>query len=316
MAHPSFALIAQVAAMHDPVARNFAITQCYRDLASAVGEVVGRRDVNWLAFGSWASGTAGMAIRGEGLLVDWGTSAAVAEGNRTIIADIGPPFVRWLDEIERAGRPSRSALDVALGDRLFDSAPDLRLAFTAYQTALQLAVGNGAGFDPAVDRAVAELVLLGNVRVAAHEQQIADSLIDRAMPLGGLFGLITTRFVHMVTPDGPIDVCEDVPAPSYLRGSSYPDALDHLANTELCELARRFHHEVGVDVSGSGAATWESFDERMGYIFAFFRAFARDPRFFEVPDSFLSPPTPRRSSTRTDYRGGGESQDAGSRSQR
>ncbi|MFZ1384535.1 MAG: hypothetical protein WAS02_06470 [Propionicimonas sp.] len=41
MAHPSYALIAQVAAMHDPVARNFAITQCYRDLASAVGNRAG-----------------------------------------------------------------------------------------------------------------------------------------------------------------------------------------------------------------------------------------------------------------------------------
>ena len=287
MARPSAAVIAEVVAMRDPVARNFAITRCYRDLAHAVAAVLGRKDVNWLAFGAWASGTAGAAIRGEDLLVDWGTSAAVAEGNRTIIADIAPRFVRWLDEIERAGRPSRNALEVALGDSLFDTAPELRLALLAYQAALEASVVADASSDPGLEGVVAELVLLGNVRVASHEQQVANALIDRAMPLGGLFGLITTRFVHVVTPDGPLDVCRDVPRPSYLGGRMYPASLDPLTNVDLCELARRFHHAIGADDRTSNAATWESFDERMGYIFAFFRAFAGDIRFFDVPAAFL-----------------------------
>jgi len=285
--HPSTAEIAGVVSMRDPVERNFAITGCYRGLALAVADVLGRRDVNWLAFGAWASGTAGATIRGEGLLLDWGTSAAVAEGNRTIIADIAPRFVRWLDEVERAGGPSRNALEVALGDPMFDEAPDLALALTAYQAALEALLVTDAEPRPDVDGAVAELVLLGNVRVAAHEQRVADSLIDRAMPLGGLFGLITTRFVHVVTPDGPLDVCRDVPRPSYLGGRLYPAGLDPLTNVDLCELARRFHHSIGADDRTSDAASWESFDERMGYIFAFFRAFARDVRFFDVPEAFL-----------------------------
>ena len=287
MAHPSRAVIEEIVALRDPVERNFAITGCYHDLGQAVADVLGRRDVNWLAFGAWASGTAGAAIRGEGLLVDWGTSAAVAEGNRTIIADIAPRFVRWLDEIERAGRPSRNALEVALGDSVFDEAPDLGLALVAYQAALEACEVGDVASDPAIDNAVAELVLLGNVRVAAHEQQVADSLIDQAMPLGGLFGLITTRFVHVVTPDGPLDVCRNVPRPSYLGGRIYPPPLDRLTNVDLCDLAQRFHHSVGSDVGASDAADWESFEERMGYIFAFFRAFACDTRFFDVPDAFL-----------------------------
>ncbi|MFZ0529175.1 MAG: hypothetical protein WAL91_01390, partial [Propionicimonas sp.] len=285
--HPSPAVIAEIGAMRDPIGRNFAITRCYRDLALAVAGVLGRNDVNWLAFGAWASGTAGAAIRGEGLLLDWGTSAALAEGNRTIITDIAPRFVRWLDEIELAGRPSRNALEVALGDSLFDDAPELRLALLAYQAALEAHAVADAAPSPDIDRAVAEYVLLGNVRIAAHEQQLADSLIDRAMPLGGLFGLVTTRFVQMVTPDGPVDVCRDVPRPSYLGGRTYPASLDRLTNVELCELARRFHHAIDTDVGASDAASWESFEERMGYIFAFFRAFARDLRFFDVPDAFL-----------------------------
>ena len=50
--------------MTDPVRRNVAITTCYRDLSVAVADILGRRDVNWLAFGAWASGTAGRVIRG------------------------------------------------------------------------------------------------------------------------------------------------------------------------------------------------------------------------------------------------------------
>ncbi len=289
---PSHGRVAAVVAMTDPVARNFAITACYHDLALAVAALVGREDVNWLAFGAWASGTAGRIIRRERSLVGRGTSKAVADGNRFIIADVAPRFIRWLDEVDRAGAPTRTALEVALGDPLFDTAPALADGLAAYQSALELrAVGGGAPLEPALDQAVAETVLLANVRVAAHEQQVADALIDRAMPLGGVFGLITTRFVEVLTPDGPLDVCQDVPAPSYLQGRLYPLVLDHLTDPDLCDLATSFAHARNPDAAGSGASSWESYQERMGFIFAFFRAYARDDRYFVVPPAFL-PSTP------------------------
>ncbi len=289
MAHPSQRMVDDVVALPDPVLRNVAITTCYRDLALAVADVVGRRDVNWLAFGAWASGTAGRVIRGEGLPIDWGTSRAVAEGNRTIIADVAPRFVRWLDEVARAGTPSRTALEVALADSLFDSTPDLADALEAYQAVVELRelVGDPPADDEA-DRALAELMLLGNVKVAAHEQHIADDLIDDAMPLGGLFGRITTRFVEVITPDGALDVCRDVPIPSYLGGARYPSVLAQLSRADLCELADRFDHALDGDVVGSRATSWECYDERMGFIFCFFRAFARDVRYFDVPAEFLT----------------------------
>ena len=111
-------VVVAVVAIADPVVRNVAITACYRDLALAVAEIVGRIDVNWLAFGAWASGSAGRVIRGDGLPLglDLGTSLAVAEGNRAIIGDIAPRFVRWLDEVTLAGAPTRMALEVALAD--------------------------------------------------------------------------------------------------------------------------------------------------------------------------------------------------------
>ncbi len=281
--------VAEIVAIADPVVRNVAITRCYRDLALAVADLTGRVDINWLAFGSWASASAGRAIRGDGLPLglDLGTSQAVAEGNRTIIADVAPRFVCWLDEVAKAGGPSRTALEVAVGTALFDETPLLADAMTAYQSALEVrAIAPAEGLDEEADRAVAEFMLLGNVRVAAHEQWIADRLIDEAMPLGGLFGRITTRFVDVVTPDGPLDVCRDVPPPGYLGGAQYPRVLEQLVNAELCELAQRFDHALDCDVSTSDATSWEDFDERMGYIFAFFRAFARDARFFDAPPGF------------------------------
>ena len=57
MTYPSQREVAEIVAIADPVVRNVAITACYRDLALAVAEIVGRIDVNWLAFGAWASGS-------------------------------------------------------------------------------------------------------------------------------------------------------------------------------------------------------------------------------------------------------------------
>ncbi len=180
------------------------------------------------------------------------------------------------------------ALEVALADSLFDPAPDLADALEAYQAAVVLReiVGDPPS-DSEADSALAELMLLGNVKVAAHEQRIADDLIDEAMPLGGLFGRITTRFVEVITPDGPLDVCRDVPIPGYLAGNRYPPVLAQLARAELCELADRFDHALDGNVIGSRATCWECYDERMGFIFCFFRAFARDARYFDVPTEFL-----------------------------
>ena len=37
------------------------------------------------------------------------------------------------------------------------------------------------------------------------------------------------------------------------------------------------------DASESAAPTWEEFDERMGFIACFFRAYQRDPGLFALP---------------------------------
>ncbi len=125
--------------------------------------------------------------------------------------------------------------------------------------------------------------------MGAHEQQLVDRFIDAAMPLGGVFGLVTTRFISIETPDGPIDVCRDVPCPGYLAGARFPHVLDPLRNADLVALAVRFGQSVTDDVSASNALTWESYDERMGFILTFFRAYQRDERFFALPEAMIGP---------------------------
>ena len=277
-----------VASMPDPVARNHAITRAYRDLALDVAELIGPVDVNWLAFGAWASATAGRVIRREGLPVDWGTSRAVADGNRAIIADIGPRFVIWRDEVLAAAGPSELALDRTLCHPLFADVPDLVAAFRGFHEAAQMwaaldAMDESAAAASALDKAHAEVVLRSNIQVAAHEQRLADEFVDAALPLGGLVGLFTTSFVSVVTPDGEAEVNDDVPLPHYLKGQRFPSVLAELHDPELCRLVREFGQDPGLDVSASDAWSWEDYAERMGYIVCFFRSYLREARYFDAP---------------------------------
>lgn len=268
----------------DPVRRNRLITKCYADISAALADVVGRRDLNWFTFGAWASGTAGAKIRGEGVPIDLGTTRNMAAGNLAIITNIAPPAIAWLREVEGSG-PTRPALQRALADPSFDGAPRLAEAITRFHEAAML--NELANTDPGADKAVAELVLLGNVRVGEHEQELVDRFVDAAMPMGCLFGLITTRFVAIETPDGHLDVCEDIVAPSYLAPELFPAPLLELTHPELVAACAALGQATGTNASQSHVLKWGDYDDRMGYILTFFRAYQRDTRMFDVPARYL-----------------------------
>jgi hypothetical protein len=288
MAQETRALLDRILQLDDAVARNRLITQCYRDIADQLAAVVGRRDLNWFAFGAWASGTAGAAIRGEGIPVDFGTSRNVGAGNLAIIADVAPAAMRWLDEIERDGSATPEALERALADPIFERAPKLGEAIRCYHEAALLLPS--ADTDPACDKAAAEFVLLGNLHMGEHEQTVVDGFIDAAMPLGCLFGLVTTRFIAIETPDGKVDVCCDVLAPPYLVNAIFPSVLLTLEHADLLAACVALEQSSGSDTSASNAVRWEDYDDRMGFILTFFRAYQRDSRFFDVPARYLPEP--------------------------
>ena len=259
----------------DAVVRNYAITRVYHQMSERVAGVVGRTDANWLTFGAWASATAGRFIRGEGAPVRWG-APAVAEGNAAIIADVGPRFARFLD-LAGTHAPERLREAVA-AERLLAETDELAEAFDSYAV---LAEGGAARSD-ADDARRAELMLRANLLVAHHEQRFADGFIDEAIPLGGVAGILATRFVSIGIPDGDLDVCRSLPRPSYLTGRQWPDVLETIQDARVRDLLRSYGQTVG-DASESAAPSWEDFDERMGFIACFFRAYQRDPGLFALP---------------------------------
>lgn len=62
---PSTAELEAIAALPDPVQRNLQITLAYHDLTHALATRLGRKNVSWCAYATWASKTAGAFIRGE-----------------------------------------------------------------------------------------------------------------------------------------------------------------------------------------------------------------------------------------------------------
>jgi hypothetical protein len=57
--------IERIVALPDPVQRNLRITQAYHDLKMSATFLIGCKNVNWCAFATWASRTAGYFIRGD-----------------------------------------------------------------------------------------------------------------------------------------------------------------------------------------------------------------------------------------------------------
>lgn len=267
--------VSEALSIPDPVARNYAITRVYHQMSDRVAVVVGRTDANWLTFGAWASATAGRFIRGEGAPVRWG-ARAVAEGNAAIIADVGPRFDRFL-RLAGEGRTGRLRAAAAT-DPLLTETDELAEAFDCYAS---LADGEATG-SISGDAQRAELMLRANLLVAHHEQRFADGFIDEAIPLGGLAGILATRFVSIGIPDGDLDVCRSVPRPSYLAGRQWPDVLEAIHDVRVRDLLVSYGQTVD-DARESAAPTWEDFDERMGFIACFFRAYQRDPGLFALP---------------------------------
>ena len=262
-------------AISDPVQRNYVITGEYHALSSALADRLGRTDANWLTFGAWASHSAGKFIRGDSLPVRWGQDA-VAAGNLAIICDIGPRFARFLDLIDSL--PLDDLADAVQAEVLLTESTFLAEAFACYATALPLA--SATDRDSRCRRA--QLILRANILVAHHEQDFADPLVDAAIPLGGLAGILGTRFVKITTPDGELDVCCDVPHPGYLAGEQWPEDLIELTDPRLIALVRGYGQSL-MTTRASNAPTWESLYERMGYIACFFRAYQQDSRLFAPP---------------------------------
>ena len=283
-------VIASIVSIDDPVDRNEAITAGYHALAIAMADVVGRDNANWLCFGQWASAEAGRAIRGETVpallrpLIGEDVAAAVAAGNAAVFGDVAPPFIRFVrafSAVPQAAHDSAVAhavlAELHAHPQLAASA-DLRRAFAAYTEAVLLRVEAGV----AAAKRRAERMLVANASVGAHEQIVADPHVRAAIPGHSIVAIAATAHLGIRIPDGFLELHEDVPLPGYLDGAPFPPALTELEDPDLHELAERFGQDLGSGIH-SDAPNWESYDERMGYIFTFLRAYQQDGAMFDMP---------------------------------
>jgi hypothetical protein len=140
----------------------------------------------------------------------------------------------------------------------------------------------GRGDAAALAHRRAERILVANVSVGAHEQVVADPFVRAAIPGRWIAAIAATSHMGLRIPEGVLELNRDVPRPAYLRGAQFPPELEHLEDPEALALASRFGQDVG-SADDSDAPDWESYEERMGFIFTLLRSHQRDVSLFDLP---------------------------------
>ncbi len=301
----------------DPEVRNLCITQSYYQLTHAVGQRLGGADVPWTGFAVWASKTAGMFIRRDWLPerlfdlvagrggggaarlaeVDRRLKEHVARGNRAVYAEIGPLFAELIDVLD-APASERPALADALIGKLRPE--PVQAGGQAPLIHAMRAYIDAAACDD--DRLRAQKVLLANIWIGYQEQWRLQPEIMGS--LGSAFTLLPaprsawqrrlheqltfrvrqlmTRIMRISIPNANVRLGRDVPAP---RGAGmFPPALEQLALPPLQEVVREVDRTPDT-TSGSAAADWASFDDRMNFLVDLFRAHQRSPDLWNAPFS-------------------------------
>jgi hypothetical protein len=308
--------VSSIAQRSDPVLRNLQITQSYHDLGVAVAERLGGRDACWVGFAVWASRTAGHFIRGEWLpdalrhvlarvspggsrrieVLDAPIRAHLAEGNRKVYAEIAPLFVELVRVLDRpaADRPAaleRSLASLRPGRVEENGQAALSRALRAFVEAASLPQGHER----------AQRILLGNLLIGAHEQyrlqeQIAGALdvvcrLGRARRGAGPEGAwrrlearlrqhVTHAMVRLDLPGLRVSVGRDVPA--LPDGSMFPADLRRVSHPELQAVLARFDRSPNT-TSGSAAADWGDYGDRMNYVVDLFRSRQQRPELVSPP---------------------------------
>jgi hypothetical protein len=194
----------QIAALGDPVLRNYMISQRYHDLSVVLARTVAGPNANWCTFATWASKTAGDSIRDEevphfvldllradqqlhALLERWldrsrepahaggllavvrdtlaRVSSQVAAGNRKVFAELAPLFARFIECFD-----ARHVIDDAAFERFASS---LLPGATEQGGQALLRRAFSAYRNASRERDVrrrAEWMLLANCLVGLHEQ--------------------------------------------------------------------------------------------------------------------------------------------------
>jgi pSer/pThr/pTyr-binding forkhead associated (FHA) protein len=338
----------QVINQRNLLLRNVQITQGYYEVAQMLGQFLGFDNVNWFAFGTYASKTAGRAIRHETLprplksalirsagyenthiyldkalgdgerpslaenraaLALERVSLLLSRGNLLIFGELAWPFVDMVNQFGQTPRPEPRRFGPFL-DRHFIPGPFeqggqdwLRESLTSFYHAR----------FTADKKRKTELIFLGNILLALHEQSRLQPVIERALAVPfdemtrGIIpetnkelGMLHRRLANLAVnfsremvlrsvtrmamtytlPHREMKLGQNVVAPTGLI--TFPIDLLILANPRCLEIIGRF--DIGLEtLSGSGADNWGSLDDRMRFIIPFFRSYQREMRLLSPP---------------------------------
>jgi hypothetical protein len=245
----------------------------------------------------------------EGITAD--VSAAIAEGNVLVFAELAPLFTELLAAYRSSDPPDaqHTAAALAATESSLAGAPDtsaVATAFGAYRDAL---------FSPA---GRAPLILQANTLAVAHEQQRLQPAIERALdaaisdtlqkvmdddvvrhvPTPGARRrldeltadlcrvldeawdtALTESIMQLVTATETLDLRKDVPP---LKGEMFPSALTDLTGTVAASAVATWDKTKGTG-SPSGARDWAELPQRMNFIVNLFRSRQLDPDLFSPP---------------------------------
>ena len=323
--------------------RNRRVTLGYGELSGQLADVIAGGDdrvANWCTFATWSSKSIGSTIdpdeippglrqlpvpslvrrcvvsicrrmfrRQHGAIF-----RALACGNRMIFLEVGIVGARFIEAFARADcsepqwdaywRSANAALDEVArldGPWVPTKPADRRRLHDAMRAYFDAALAADAPRRT-------QLVLAGNIELAAYEQERAQGYLavvlaffcgramDRLLTTrsgefdGSLLrwstevcSRIMTRFgIALILPKEVVDLARRQRMPVDGHCPVWPD--DRVTESTLRDLLRRYDRSGGAEVK-RGARTWLSFDERMHVITNLFRAHHNDGSLFDPPFS-------------------------------
>jgi hypothetical protein len=251
-------------------------------LVAVIGGLLVDRKSQGVSRASWAAGLAAGsacgALAGWGLAVDSRSRASrlILAGNRTVLEEIGLLTARFLARFanEPSGDPEiLEEFLLQLKPGLTESGGQdlLRRTFACY---------HAARYGREL-KARQEAAYFANCLAVYHEHIRLQPYIEQSLP-HIIRKCVTKRMMTYDVGDLRFAVGHDVPA---LNGLSFPAHLQQLENEDLVRfLAGPEGWEMSLDsLKDTAAKDWTKIRERMGYVFALFRALHVEPSVLRAP---------------------------------